>query len=940
MSDNEFAFYKHMDSIGYDAMYVGKKTIDELKNICKTNKRCIGFNSLGYLKFNIQKEDQFKQLSIYTDENDGLYIHKKRFNKLNMKINNKYVPHFDGYTFYSCKDSPGDDLICIGNKSIVEIKDLCEKNNTCVGFNTMGFLKSKIKPISEFSQLDFNLLHEGLYVKNQKLRIKMICNWCSSYELCADWNRMSKGNYQWNDLEITWEDKDVDFYVIINKPKPGDFFIPERTIIFHMEPWCPDPKQNWGIKTWGQWAKPDENKFLQVRSHEKYYNNAFWQLKATYNDFKIMQIEKTKLMSTICSSKYFDPGHIKRIDFLKYIESKNDDVVRIDIYNTDNVHRFKNYVGPHPPNCKDVGILPYKYYFMGENNVEKNFITEKIWESLLTETLCFYWGCPNIDEYIDPRAYICLDLDNFENAFNTMKTAIMNNEWEKRLEVIRREKQKVLEYYNFFPTLERVLKHDFKFNYKPTNEEILYHKYFHDVINKNISNICFIHSCNLNGNLNILTEMLNKITSSELYKCLDFIYIVNIGLEICDLAQLNVMYNKIKLINYSDNNELFEFPTLNLIHLFSKFNNNTHILYLHTKGVSYDVEYDYIRDWRNLMLYFLIDKYKFCLDVLDFYDTAGCNLLVEPLPHYSGNFWWANTNYINKNLQKLTNFDDRHDCEFWLFGNENIKPFSLYETNINHYEDEFPEDIYVNLETNNMFDKFYQFDDNTRIKCINLERRPDRKQKLSKELVKADILQNSDFFMGIDGQKLVANDEIKTMFKDNDFGSRRSFIGCALSHYTLWQQLHEDQKYDKYLILEDDIEIDKNLKFKLNMIHDMMDGKEFDILYLGYHFYRKNKIYYDNKIKNLVGYKIDNFDTSLYIGGFFGYLITKSGVNKLLNFIQKNGIKHGIDYLTLRYIKEMNLIQYEVLPHIITSQYVDHVHVVDSDIQYNHNKLF
>jgi len=936
MSINEFTFYKHMDSVGYDAIYVGPKTIDELKQICISNKRCVGFNSLGYLKFNFQEKDQFKKLNIYTKDNDGLYIYTKRFNKLKVKINNKYIPQFDGYTFYSGQDSPGDDLMFVGNKSILEIKELCEKYNNCVGFNTMGFLKSKIKPINEFNKLDFNLLHEGLYVKKQKFRIKMLCNWCNSYELCTDWNRMSKGNYKWNDLEITWEDKDIDFYVIINKPRQGDKFVPERTIIFHMEPWCPDSKQNWGIKTWGQWAKPDESKFIQVRSHEKYYNNAFWQLNATYNDLKTMQISKTKLLSTICSSKYFDPGHIKRIDFLKYIESKNDDIIKIDIYNSDNVHKFKNYVGPHPPNYKDAGILPYKYYFMGENNVEKNFITEKIWESLLTETLCFYWGCPNIDEYIDPRAYILLDLDNFEDAFNKMKNAIINNEWEKRIEIIRREKQKVLEYYNFFPTLERVLKHDFKFNYKPNDDEIIYHKYFHDIINKNISNICFIHSCNLNGNLDILNSILNKITDSELFNSLDFIYIVNIGQEINDIDQSN----KIKVINYSTNNELFEFPTINLIHLFSKFNDKSNILYLHTKGVSYEVEYDYIRDWRNFMLHFLVDKYKFCLDILDLYDTVGCNLLVEPLPHYSGNFWWARSCYIYQNLTKFTNFEDRHECEFWLLNSGNAKSFCLYDTNINHYEDGCPKELYDNPETNKMFDEFYEFDDKTRIKCINLERRQDRKQKLTMELNKNGLSDNADFFKAIDGQKLIPNDELINLFQGNDFGSRRSFIGCALSHYTLWQQLQEDENYDKYLILEDDIEIDKNLAFKLNMIYDLISDREFDILYLGYHFYRKNKIHYDNKVKNLKGYKIDIFDTSLYIGGFFGYIITKTGANKLLNFIKENGIKHGIDYLTLRYIKEMNLIQYEILPHIITSEYVDYVHKVDSDIQYNHNKLF
>ena len=645
MSDNEYTFHKHMDSVGYDAIYIRNSTIDGLKKICKENKRCVGFNTLGYLKFYIRDSDQLKKLDVYQGDDEGLYVLTKRFKKLKNKIIHRAFLEFDNYTFYSCKDSPGDDLSYVGNRSILDIKEIADSNSKCVGFNTMGYLKTNIKPYNELTKLDKTLIHEGIYVKNKKFRIKMLCNWCNSYELCMDWNRMSQGNFRWNNIEITWEDHNIDFYVIINKPRPHEKYIPSRTIIFHMEPWCPEPTQNWGIKTWGEWAIPDESKFLQVRSHDKYYNNAFWQLKATYNDLKSMPINKTKLISSICSSKYFDPGHIKRIDFLKFIERQDDDIVKVDIYNTDNQHNFKGYKGPHPPGDKDVGIMPYKYYFMAENNIEKNFITEKIWESLITETLCFYWGCPNISEYIDPRAYIWLDLDDFEGSFKIMKEAILNNEWEKRIEIIRREKQKVLEYYNFFSTLDRLINHDFKFNYNPTDEDIIYHKYLGKTVGKKIDNICFIHSCNLYNNPYILNFMLETIKSSSLIDKLDYIYIINIGKPL-DYNQLTTNHYKINLINYSNNSEMFEFPTINLIHTFSKFHNNTNVLYMHTKGASYEEEYDYIRDWREFMLYFLVEKNKFCFDCLDFYDTIGSNYLDHPRPHYSGNFWWAKTNYI------------------------------------------------------------------------------------------------------------------------------------------------------------------------------------------------------------------------------------------------------------------------------------------------------
>src|SRR5262249_45989201 len=153
--------------------------------------------------------------------------------------------------------------------------------------------------------------------------------------------------------------------------------------------WCGEEYQTWGVKTWGEWAEPEESKFLQVRSHRKYLNNAFWQLHATYHELKKLPIEKTKLISTICSSKYFDPGHKKRVDFLRFIEEKQDDVVQVHIFGYENSLGFKNYKGPHPPGHKDAAMLPYKYCFFAENNSERNFITEKIWEPLLTESLCF-----------------------------------------------------------------------------------------------------------------------------------------------------------------------------------------------------------------------------------------------------------------------------------------------------------------------------------------------------------------------------------------------------------------------------------------------------------------------------------------------------------------------------------------------------------------------
>ena len=124
--------------------------------------------------------------------------------------------------------------------------------------------------------------------------------------------------------------------------------------------------------------------------------------------------------------------------------------------------------------------MPYRYFFAAENNQEHNYITEKLWEPLLTETLCFYWGAPNAAEHVDPRAFIALDLDDFENAFQTMKRAILDDEWSQRIDAIRREREKVLDEYQFFPMLERILRQEMKLSAHPTDREVADAKYFAD----------------------------------------------------------------------------------------------------------------------------------------------------------------------------------------------------------------------------------------------------------------------------------------------------------------------------------------------------------------------------------------------------------------------------------------------------------------------------
>ena len=294
--------------------------------------------------------------------------------------------------------------------------------------------------------------YDKLLKLTKKYRVLLTWSFSDSKTLCDLWNKMSKGNYTWNNIEIVW-DEPADYYVIINQPYSDKEFPPDRTILFRMEPHM-ETSLWWNEK----WRNPDRNQFLFAGFHDIHYNNNEWHLSKTYNQLMYDDIVKNQeicnVLSTVLSGKYEAPGHKKRVDFMKFVESKGG--INVHIYGSP-VHNWYNYKGSLPSHEKDNAMFPYKYTFNVENYSINGYYTEKIIDGILSECLTFYSGCPDISKYIDERAYVWLNLENFEEDYNKIKQAIDEDWWSQRIEVIRNERKKILNEKQFFPRLESII---------------------------------------------------------------------------------------------------------------------------------------------------------------------------------------------------------------------------------------------------------------------------------------------------------------------------------------------------------------------------------------------------------------------------------------------------------------------------------------------------
>jgi len=136
---------------------------------------------------------------------------------------------------------------------------------------------------------------------------------------------------------------------------------------------------------------------------------------------------------------------------------------------------------------------------------------------------------------------------------------------------------------------------------------------------------------------------------------------------------------------------------------FSISNPDYKILFFHSLGVSKSntVFSKNKLAWRKYLETLLIDNWKLCTDLLDYYECVGTDYISYAAynneqvkfyaPHVQGFFWWTTSNYFKK--LDLNYLYQEVDWQSWLcelfIGTGKPKICNLHYSGLNHYNSEF-----------------------------------------------------------------------------------------------------------------------------------------------------------------------------------------------------------------------------------------------------------
>lgn len=255
------------------------------------------------------------------------------------------------------------------------------------------------------------------------IKIKLECWWTNPNSLKERFIKQFVPN---SDLSLyEFVDNNPDFTIVFGKTDFDKIETPKsRTFYISQEPlWSPNEKRD----VWDYCSKilisdksifDDREEYIETllpmfyAGHGEYHEDKNYDWGLFLKDEKINKTKSTSVIVRKDYASYWDHLEIKDVSKIIYklrtdLGIKLSENQEIDIFGTHWESNGKNIFGSAWN--KRVALNEYRFSFCSENSIQKNYISEKFWDSVITNTVPIYLGCSNIDEYIPNDYYINLN---------------------------------------------------------------------------------------------------------------------------------------------------------------------------------------------------------------------------------------------------------------------------------------------------------------------------------------------------------------------------------------------------------------------------------------------------------------------------------------------------------------------------------------------------
>lgn len=179
--------------------------------------------------------------------------------------------------------------------------------------------------------------------------------------------------------------------------------------------------------------------------HVGAYANRLRRDVSSMNIFDLLQAhpEKKKLLSVVASNKCKTEGHRRRLAFVEALKREFGD--EVEVFGR-GLRDFED---------KWDVLAEYKYHIAIENSAYPHYWTEKLSDPILTLTYPIYYGCPNISHYFKDDTLETIDIENPQDAIDTIKRVISEGHYERNVDHLRSAREDIIYKYSLFAEIAR-----------------------------------------------------------------------------------------------------------------------------------------------------------------------------------------------------------------------------------------------------------------------------------------------------------------------------------------------------------------------------------------------------------------------------------------------------------------------------------------------------